>query len=379
MPVKMNQPIKSKEVKEHPRLRIVHQLFRTAGVIFSVFILTYPLRNIFIHSLGTGFLQVEFLPFWDLLGRVMIQAAAVGLILAGFLPLSPRWSVFWERIPRLFLYIILFLLWTVVFFVSFNVIGYYFLFFSGTIKSTFPVPLDLILVIVIVFNIWRIHNEFGNGERIEGDAPPLNLLKNHGVCLVLLVIFFPLLMIMIYGATDYTGILGSGQRSPLPSVDCIVVYGAKVNHDGTPSGALAERVNRAVELFHQGYGRYLLMTGGANHNGKSETQSMKDFAISQGVPADRIIVDESGFKTYYSILNVKKIMENRGWHQSLSVSHNYHLLRIKLAADHAGLNTYTVPVKNSGLISYEFWSVIREIPALYYYYFFFFMGRNSDA
>ncbi len=373
----MNRTLKSKEVKERPGFRLVHQLFRTTGVIIGFFILTYPLREIFIHNMGIGFLQAEFPLFLVLIEKVVIKSAAVGLILAGFLPLSPQWPALRKRVPHFFLYTILFLLWAVIFFASFNMGGYYFSLFSGIIKSSFPVPLSLILVIVMVFNLWRIRIEFNNGERIEGNEPPLNVLKNHGICLVILVIFLPLLMIMIYGATDYSGILRSGQGSLFPSIDCIIVYGAKVNYDGTPSVALTERVNRAVELFHEGYGRYLLMTGGTNHNGKSEAECMKNIAISHGVPADRVIVDERGFKTYYSISNVKKIMENRGWQQSLSVSHNYHLLRIKLAADQVGLNTYTVPVKNSGLISYEFWSVVREISALYYYYFF--KGRNSNV
>lgn len=352
--------------------RFIHRLFRTAGVILGFLILSYPLKDIFIWRFGTNLHWIDFPPYFVTLETIMLKAGAVGLILAALLPLSPLWPKL--RLSKLgqgisiFKYMVQSLLWAFIFFASINVIEYYFLLFKDSIASSFPVSPGLIVIMIIIMNLWRIRVEFGNTKRITGKESILCLVKSHGLCLLLLIIFLPLLMILIYGATDHTCIFGNGDGGECTPADCIIVYGAKVNTDGSPSGALADRVNHAVELFHNGYGRFLVMTGGASADGESETRCMKNFAISHGVPANRIIINETGFKTYDSVLHVKKIMDEFGWRHSLSVSHNYHLLRIKLAAKQVGLNTHTVPVKTSGLIPYEPWLVIREIAALYYYY-----------
>jgi len=362
-----NQSMISKELKAGFCIRFLHTFFRTAGVILGFLILSSPLKDIFIWRFGPDFHWIDFPPYFVTLETILLKAGALGLILMALLPLSPWWSDIRQRIS-IFILTVQVLLWTFIFFACFNVIEYYFFLFNRNIASSFPVPLSLIVVVVIMMNLWRIRIESGSTARIDRNEPPLSLVKSHGVCLVLLIVFLPLTMILIYGATDHTHIFGNGQGGEFPPADCIIVYGAKVNKDGTPSGALADRVNQAVELFRSGCGRYLVMTGGANDDGESETQCMKNFAISHGVPANRIIINETGFKTYDSVLNVKKIMDDHGWRHSLSVSHNYHLLRIKLMAKRVGLNTYTVPVKNSGLIPYEAWLVVREIAALYYYY-----------
>jgi uncharacterized SAM-binding protein YcdF (DUF218 family) len=52
----------------------------------------------------------------------------------------------------------------------------------------------------------------------------------------------------------------------------------------------------------------------------------------------------------------------------LVVSHFYHLPRIKLAYERAGLEVYTVPAAQSAIVPQTPANVAREVPALWVYY-----------
>ena len=45
------------------------------------------------------------------------------------------------------------------------------------------------------------------------------------------------------------------------AVNPMIIFGAKVNPDGTPSAALRERLDIGIRLYHQGYVDHLVMTG----------------------------------------------------------------------------------------------------------------------
>ncbi len=52
----------------------------------------------------------------------------------------------------------------------------------------------------------------------------------------------------------------------------------------------------------------------------------------------------------------------------LAVSHFYHLPRVKLAYERAGVEVYTVPAESTGPIAETPRLVLREIPAFWVYY-----------
>src|SRR5262245_19303781 len=51
--------------------------------------------------------------------------------------------------------------------------------------------------------------------------------------------------------------------------DVIVVLGARAYADGQPSDALRHRVETAAALYHRGFGRKLLLSGGVDPSGVS--------------------------------------------------------------------------------------------------------------
>lgn len=127
--------------------------------------------------------------------------------------------------------------------------------------------------------------------------------------------------------------------------DCILVLGAGIWGD-QPTPLLQDRLDQAITLYKAELSSRLLMSGdhSGNHN---EVQVMKNYAMSQGVPAEAIFMDHSGFSTYESIMRAKEIFLVES---ALIVSQGYHLPRALFLAQAAGITALGSP---SDLRSYR--------------------------
>ena len=104
--------------------------------------------------------------------------------------------------------------------------------------------------------------------------------------------------------------------------DCILVLGAGVRADGSPSDMLRDRVTVAVELYKT-TGAPLLMSG--DHTGSyNEVGVMKALAVELGVPSEDVFLDHEGFSTYESLYRAKKVFRAD---RILIVTQEYHLHR----------------------------------------------------
>ena len=104
--------------------------------------------------------------------------------------------------------------------------------------------------------------------------------------------------------------------------DCILVLGAGVRADGSPSDMLRDRVTVAVALY-EATGAPLLMSG--DHTGSyNEVGVMKALAVEMGVPSEDVFLDHEGFSTYESLYRAKKVF---GADKILIVTQEYHLHR----------------------------------------------------
>ncbi|MHC4937674.1 MAG: YdcF family protein [Planctomycetota bacterium] len=168
--------------------------------------------------------------------------------------------------------------------------------------------------------------------------------------MVVLALGFPLAQTWFFGKTDY--------RRP---ADAIVVLGAHVYADGRVSDSLADRVRTGVELYHQGLAPRMVMSGGPGDGEVHETEAMRDLAIELGVPRDAIELDLGG-------LNTRATVANTRYAHVLAVSHHWHLPRIKMAYRQAGKTAYTVPARESYVISQTPRLTAREIAAFWWYW-----------
>ncbi len=116
--------------------------------------------------------------------------------------------------------------------------------------------------------------------------------------------------------------------------DGIVVLGAGLKDDGTPSDMLADRVTVACRLYAQAGSIPIIMSG--DHSGDyNEVSAMKELAVSLGVDSEDIFLDHQGYSTYESIYRAKAVF---GAERILIVTQAYHLHRALFIAEHLGMD-----------------------------------------
>lgn len=151
----------------------------------------------------------------------------------------------------------------------------------------------------------------------------LLLLILVGVLLVLFVNFH----VSRVAAKDFTTLeelsreIEAGESGP---ADAALVLGAQVKQDGSMSLMLKERVDMGIELYQAGVVKKLIMSGDHGWVGYDEVNTMKDYAISKGVPSEDVFMDHAGFSTYESMYRAKEIFEVES---VVVVTQQYHLYR----------------------------------------------------
>lgn len=121
--------------------------------------------------------------------------------------------------------------------------------------------------------------------------------------------------------------------------DCILVLGAGVRADGTPSRMLADRLATAIELYSAGVSERLLMSGDHGRNDYDEVNVMKDTAVAAGIPSEAVFMDHAGFNTYDSLYRAREIFQAE---RIVIVTQRYHLYRALYIAQALGIDAVGV-------------------------------------
>ena len=115
--------------------------------------------------------------------------------------------------------------------------------------------------------------------------------------------------------------------------DCILVLGAGVRDDGTPSDMLYDRVRVACDTYAALEDVPLLMSG--DHTGSyNEVGVMKSLAADFGVPTEDIFLDHEGYSTYESLYRARYVF---GAKRIVIITQEYHLHRALYIARELGM------------------------------------------
>lgn len=141
-----------------------------------------------------------------------------------------------------------------------------------------------------------------------------------------------------------------------------IVYGARVYRSGRLSAMLRDRVETAVQLYHAGQVDTLLMSGDNRADHYDEPGHMRDYAIARGVPAEAILIDPSGLRTYDTCYRAKHFFDVEA---AVLVTQAFHLPRALFTCDALGMDVTGVVADQRTYSSASLsWSESREIPAL---------------
>ena len=142
-------------------------------------------------------------------------------------------------------------------------------------------------------------------------------------------------------------------------VDAVVVLGASVYPDGTPSDILADRLEVAVDLYKAGAARAIIVSGDNRSSHYNESDAMKAYCIALGVPSEDIYVDHGGVATYESMYRARAVF---GAERIIVATQAYHLYRAMFTADCLGMEAWGVATDKGAYDNQRAYSV-REILA----------------
>jgi vancomycin permeability regulator SanA len=179
---------------------------------------------------------------------------------------------------------------------------------------------------------------------------------------VLLLICAGFLLILYVNLTMYDGTrekIVSGDVLSDYDADCILVLGASVRENGSPSLMLRDRLDMSIGLYEIGVSDRLLMSGDHSSPYYDEVTAMKSYAVEAGIPSTDIFLDHAGLSTYESIYRAKYVY---GAQRIVIVTQSYHLYRALYLADALGLEAVGVScdtVRYNGQILRD----VREVAA----------------
>ncbi len=108
--------------------------------------------------------------------------------------------------------------------------------------------------------------------------------------------------------------------------DVIIVMGA-AEYSGRPSPVLKLRLDHAVDLFRRHMATYLMTTGGPGGDPTFTAGGVgRSYLVAQGVPAESIIVENSGDSTVYSLAAASEILKRMQLRSCIVVSDGYHFV-----------------------------------------------------
>ena len=153
---------------------------------------------------------------------------------------------------------------------------------------------------------------------------------------------------------------GTSHVHRLPHAQVALVLGAFVQPNGKMCTMLADRVQRAVELWRAGKVDRVLVSGDHHTVGYDESDTMRNALLAQGVPARDIFTDYAGFDTWASMVRARKVF---GVGSAIVVTQGFHMPRALFLAGKAGLQAWGLTADVHGYGTQGRLSVIRELLA----------------
>ena len=192
------------------------------------------------------------------------------------------------------------------------------------------------------------------------------LVRFLGICGLLLLtlgILVGSMSILMPMATE-SYILTADEVSAMASeggFDCILVLGAGLTDEGTPSPMLYDRVKVGSDAYHLLGGNLPLLMSGDHTGDYNEVSAMAKQAKEFGVEAEDIFLDPQGYSTYESMVNTNATMRGK---RVLIVTQTYHLYRAIYIARSLGMDAYGISADlrtYRGQVRYD----LREMLARY--------------
>lgn len=169
---------------------------------------------------------------------------------------------------------------------------------------------------------------------IQHKKPILETISFIGFVVVLIFLFVLIINLNVYLKTD-DRIYSINEIDQINGeYDCILVLGAGVRKDGSPTPMLQDRIITAFEAYRKTDSNIIFLSGDSERSDYTETVTMKNSLMDMGILTEEILSDGYGLSTYESIWRAKNIY---GFDKIIIISQKYHLHRAIYIADKLGI------------------------------------------
>jgi uncharacterized SAM-binding protein YcdF (DUF218 family) len=137
--------------------------------------------------------------------------------------------------------------------------------------------------------------------------------------------------------------------------DFIIVHGAGLIGGLTVTPLLANRLDKAIEVYERGErkARFIVSGGQGADEKVSEAHAMREYLLQQGIPDEKIIMEDKSTTTYENMRNSKVIIDELSANEGIEkaycifVTNAYHVFRTSTYARKVGLNAEGVGCKTA--------------------------------
>lgn len=114
---------------------------------------------------------------------------------------------------------------------------------------------------------------------------------------------------------------------PVEESDVIIVLGAQVKPDGTPSVALERRLTLALETYRESPQMIIVCGAKGSNEPATEASVMHAWLVERGVDSTHVLEEPDSFNTRENLRNAKALMEQNGLKTALVITSDYHVPR----------------------------------------------------
>lgn len=114
------------------------------------------------------------------------------------------------------------------------------------------------------------------------------------------------------------------REPPAQPFDAVVIPGCPTTPAGTLSPCQERRARWGAVLWHRGYTRHFITSGGAAYTPHPESEALAQALCALGVPAERIYLESESLHTDENMLNSLRLARRLGWQRLAVASDGWH-------------------------------------------------------
>lgn len=205
-----------------------------------------------------------------------------------------------------------------------------------------------------------LRKRYGKTESASGDKKKPRLLIAIRWGIVFLILLLGWTAWNLTGRYDHR-IYHPDELDVVPERSVALVFGAGYWEDGALSDILRDRLDAAIELYQTGKVEKLLFSGDNRVVEYNEPARMREYARSQGVLDEAIVMDFAGRRTYDTCYRARDIFQVE---EVILVTQRYHLSRALLTCDGLDVDAIGYVADRTPYVHIR-WYWVREMPAIW--------------